>query len=825
MIKNKIKEQTVKNIKIKFLIILGYGISASEIFLYCFWRLLFWLGLFIALWLFNVPAIAGRGSELLASFLFWCGFFYYIWHGVKKLKPISKAQILKRLEKSSGLEHQTLRAAQDKPINNESAESLALWDREIERRKKTIKNLTLFKAKDFICTHDRYALRSLVILSVICGIFINGSHSHHKIIHGIIPLDAGVNSSENNDLTLIITPPSYTNLEQITLHKPQKTPIKTPEGSTLKIILKNHTPHWLGQPYASIDQKKYDLTRTGDATWGLETKIENGQSLKIISSVLRNYTWPLEVIKDAPPNISITDSAKTLSSGEFMIPLLLRDDYGVKDIKIKIEKVEQISDPYPLENIKDVKSVFTPPNTEFNINSVLNYTDHPWAGRAVKITVEAIDHKPQATALAPIEFVLPERIFTHPVAKEIIKIRKDLIRLPLVYDIKTAIKLEDYNQAAIDRELRMALRSAASRLAYSKPSIEVTSSLLDLLWKIALRIEDGNLSLSAQNLREAQKTLEEALNNPDTAPEKLQRLIEEYTMALREYLAEVSREWQKKAQSQNIQTALTPEMIENIMNLDDVANMIEKLRSQILAGDLQAAQTLLSQLSRISDLANPSIEQSLPQDIEDLAQNIKDLSEIIKQQEDLLENTEEQAKLLSQLDEMGIYDPRTKPPFIKSDEYASEQDKIRSRLQQVIARSQKHTLDPEKKLLEADQDMALSKEALAKSQPDHAVIYQQNAIDHLRESQKDTRLQIAQRLQSITGLSINMSAQMRLDPLGRPMGDNGQFPGNDTSDVIIPTEQEKKRVQEIIKEIRQRASERQRPQEQLEYFQRLLNPF
>jgi hypothetical protein len=62
------------------------------------------------------------------------------------------------------------------------------------------------------------------------------------------------------------------------------------------------------------------------------------------------------------------------------------------------------------------------------------------------------------------------------------------------------------------------------------------------------------------------------------------------------------------------------------------------------------------------------------------------------------------------------------------------------------------------------------------------------------------------------------------DPLGRPRRDSvgGRDEG---SDVVVPTEMELQRAREIQEELRRRAGERERPQQELDYIDRLLRRF
>ena len=60
------------------------------------------------------------------------------------------------------------------------------------------------------------------------------------------------------------------------------------------------------------------------------------------------------------------------------------------------------------------------------------------------------------------------------------------------------------------------------------------------------------------------------------------------------------------------------------------------------------------------------------------------------------------------------------------------------------------------------------------------------------------------------------------DPLGRKQGANGsQFGGN----VKVPTQSELQRARNILLELRRRAGERGRPQQELDYIDRLLKQF
>src|SRR4029453_11943389 len=84
-------------------------------------------------------------------------------------------------------------------------------------------------------------------------------------------------------------------------------------------------------------------------------------------------------------------------------------------------RTPQIGLPQPLPGL-DVKKA--------EQVSYHDLTPHPWAGLPVEIRLTAKDALGQTTATEPVQIVLPERDFRHPVARAIIEQRKRLILEP-----------------------------------------------------------------------------------------------------------------------------------------------------------------------------------------------------------------------------------------------------------------------------------------------------------------------------------------------------------------------------------------------------------
>ena len=68
-------------------------------------------------------------------------------------------------------------------------------------------------------------------------------------------------------------------------------------------------------------------------------------------------------------------------------------------------------------------------------------------------------------------------------------------------------------------------------------------------------------------------------------------------------------------------------------------------------------------------------------------------------------------------------------------------------------------------------------------------------------------------------------ADAHRDPLGRPLRDDGSGQSPDENDVQVPEKMEQARSQAIQQELRRREAEKTRPQQELEYLDRLLKQF
>ncbi len=104
-----------------------------------------------------------------------------------------------------------------------------------------------------------------------------------------------------------------------------------------------------------------------------------------------------------------------------------------------------------------------------------------------------------------------------------------------------------------------------------------------------------------------------------------------------------------------------------------------------------------------------------------------------------------------------------------------------------------------------------------------AVADQSRAADALSQALADAQEAVGRQMGEGFGqFGFGPGADGKGDPFGRPPG--GPY-GLANGTVAIPERAEVERIQELLKELRRRAGERDRPSDELDYIKRLLRPF
>lgn len=745
------------------------------------------------------------------------------------------------LETSSGIDHRPLTAWEDNLGYKASANQNKLWLAHRLRMQRLIERLKAPWPGAVVPARDPYAVRGLIVL--LCGIGVMGAWGDvgPRFVRAVNPVLA--NTSGPIDLKVWLTPPAYTQRPPILLDpdalEPVPEPIEVPANTEVLAVV-------TGTERATrlvVDGEGIELSAMDGTSLQHEGVLPDGQRLEIRQSGQVLGAWAIQMIPDRPPVITLTDDPNATSRYRLQFRYGAEDDYGIVGVSGRVERPEETR-AYAKDWAADF-ALSVPPLSPKTVEhqSFHDLTAHPWAGETVTLTLTARDAAGQSGTTEPRPFVLPERVFTHPVAATIIRYRKDLIADPTsaplaARALSRLMEVPDSYGGNVVAHLYMA--SAQSRLDLNKP-LDVLDSVIDLMWRAALRIEDGTFSVAEQALADAEDALNEAIER-GASPEEINRLIARLQRALMEFYQALAEQMPDGSFPMN-----GTEGDLQAMGSEDLAQMMEQLRQLSELGADNAAKEMMANLRDMLDmLRNAALNPMSHPDVEAARNMMEELREITQDQSDMLNESFEQARqqaLNRSREQQGQprrsdrwRGERSQDRSPSSEQTGDDQDQqqnaaaaqseLRQRLGELMGRMAEMTGDLSEDLGEAEQAMRDAEDALGNGAWRSASDAQAEALANLQSGMEGTAQQLMQALaqQGLAGL-IPMPGQA-----GQPFGAMGPNLGPDQGeDVELPSEPDTRglsqRSRAILEEIRRRAGQRLRTQEERQYLRRLLEQF
>ena len=401
------------------------------------------------------------------------------------------------------------------------------------------------------------ARRALLLIGLVAALFAAGGNSWDRLRSAFSPAASSAPSLLRLDAW--VTPPVYTGVAPIVLADGSETigagaetfrALSLPERSEL--IVRAHAPQGEKVTLTTSNEDGSHATlaepKTGKAgkTEGLiefSVALNEPGSADVKIGGQTVAKWRFDLIKDEAPTISLMGNPTTTPRGALRLVYRADDDHGVASAEAKFALAEgedaglaapPIAVPPPVivappsaapkdasgkDTAIKTDPLLEPPLMPLQLphanakrvegSATQDLTAHPWAGLKVRMTLVARDQAGQTGMSAPYEFVLPERKFTKPLAKAVVEQRKKLVREPDSAErVASALDALTIGGEKVieDSFIYLSLRDAYWRLM-SDPSREAIGSVVDQLWSIALRIEDGDMPEAERELKSAQDAL------------------------------------------------------------------------------------------------------------------------------------------------------------------------------------------------------------------------------------------------------------------------------------------------------------------------------
>lgn len=766
-------------------------------------------GLFLVATLFDLWRLVPGWLHLGALVLFGAGVVVALVHGLRRVTMPGEAEAIRRLETASGLEHRPLSLLNDRPATTAGDQlALGLWRVHRQRMAERAGWLRVGMASPRLARHDPLGFRAALLLVLVIAMVAAGGDSGNRLARAFQPNFAGADVGPA-ELTLWLTPPAYTGMAPLFLAAGevrqaalQPTVVVVPSGST--VLARVHGG--FGAPTLEIDDQVIAFDTVDAANFELTATLTTGKRLVVAQNGDPLASWPLSVVADQPPLIEFASPPGRTQRAALMLNYLAEDDYGLVSV---VATVALASDPEQFFTLD-----LPLPRGEATMAEEVSFHDltpHPWAGIDVTIGFTATDALGQVGASEVVATTLPERIFNHPVARRLVEERRKLVLDPSSRG-EVGEALDDIasrpDHFFEDLSVFLGLRSARWRLHYDL-SDGVIESVQDLMWDLALTIEDGPLALAEQVLREAERALLDALAS-NASDAEIDKLVDELLAALDKFLdAMIEQAMARRDEA----PSLADELLQSIER-DQIHDLIEQVRELSRTGSREAARELLAQLQMALENMRASAMMGEGQEQGGEGQEIlRDLEGLMEAQQKLLDETFR----LSQGSGSDV-DPNA------FQQGAARQQAMRDKLGALMRRWGETGQQIPLPLNRADRSMREAHQALMSALAGQAISPQTRSLQQMRDGAQsilETLMEQAGRAPPRPGGMVGGLGD-NLDPLGRGMLGRGQ---QDDGGTRLPDPSVLQRSRDILDELYRRAGEFHRPELEREYIHRLLKRF
>jgi uncharacterized protein (TIGR02302 family) len=746
-------------------------------------------GLFAAAALFDLlsPLPWALHALILAGTITGIGLCLYF--SFRDVRVPAWSEGARRLERSSGLKHRPISESGDAMAAGAGdAMAEALWSLHVKALLASIGRLKLAWPSPGLPRRDPRALRFVVLAVVIVGVAIAGWDSSRRLWAGFNDTSAATRAS----VDAWIDPPPYTGLAPVYL-----TPglaLAVPAGSTLNLRV-----HGAGHPPGlSLDSDTPAAAGFNGAQgeYAATYRILSDAGVRVRSGGRAIGDWRITAIPDHPPSIAFAAPPSKTEHAALKLTYKASDDYGVTAIRAIITPRGRHAKPLviDLDLATSAKSL--------SQSSYRDLTAHPYAGLDVDIVLQAADGLGQVTQTKPVRFRLPSRVFTNPLARALIEQRQALATATTPEERSRVVAMLDAltiaPQLFYDKQsgVYTAIRAARWGLAHAG-HVEDVQHVEDLLWQIAVGLERGGLLSAAEELRRLQAMIAQALAS-GAPQEVIDELLQRYQEAMQRYMQALAANPPQGADQ-------APPPGTRTLSQQDLQALLKAIQQLAESGDREGAARMMALLQNM--LENLKLSSGgggngdTPQN-RALSDAIKGLSDLMGKQRGLLDKTFK-----------GRQGEHVDPKDMQK-----QQGDIEKQLGDIEKKLGDQKVPQPSDLGRAGRSMGQSGDELGSSDLNGSSVDQKNALDALRGAANDLEGRLAKQM----GQDPNGQEDGAEDPLGRQTGRTAPNLGDG---VKVPGPSEMKRAHDILMELRRRAAERGRPQQELDYIDRLLKQF
>ncbi|MDI2113663.1 DUF4175 family protein [Commensalibacter nepenthis] len=781
---------------------------------------------------------------------------------IKHIPLPSFKERLQRLEQINKLSHQPLQTLYDTPVQENSQE---VWNHHLKRIYKNFPKLKV----NFPRIFKRYLLLNRIAIVTLCiftAIFV--SHHHSSSSRLLSAMRPGY-----DDITMPlpkiqawIIPPAYSGTAPIYIKSITET-IATDPKARLHIALSDlkQAPDLIN-PEKNIVLDYISTQQLENNQWQVEGTIQNSGKLEIKSRGRIIATWTFNLPKNLPAQITWTAPIqKSQYDWKTAFPFKATQHYGIQSLTLTVTLPKDSK--HPKENILS----YTLPLGDHpkNITQTIykDLSNSIWAGSHAQAMLSATDVTGQISKSEIVDFTLPKRVFSSPIAQKLDQIRQSYgtDQLSRTDTINALIQLQNIPDTFNDYDLFLNYIGIIYYLENARNNTsQVKTEALSRLWELTIDTEErknsnseiakANIEIRAaqanvqEQLDKMQKLGKENITNQDR--QELNRRLERLQNAVAQKMIAMARQNAKDhpqdSDGKEVQFTSTRSF----------QDMFKEMSKTMENGDMDKAMQQLEYTNQVlSTMRNATAE-----DLKKLEDHVKSQKEMEKLTKDLEALTKKQQDLLNQsyarlnqsvpillrpnqdlnqlstpelLKQITPQKPAEKheQPLPSAEQTAQAQQTLKEELKKIQEQIQAITKQPIQNLDEAQQDMDEAHQFLQDKNDQKAAEAQQKALVDLQKGKQSAKENMQQQAQKFSNFfpvftantpqedpsSANKASRdKKNDPLGR-----SNDPNNNPIDLSGNTSSARK----IEDELRKRADDPNRSEKDLDYIYRLLNMF
>ena len=596
---------------------------------------LFVVILFLAVSWLGAWLVAPRALRVAGVVLFALGVLIALAPLVRLRWPAAR-DIAARLDRDSGAAHRPATSLADNLANPDDPMTRAMWAAHQAELARSVEATEVKPPAPRMVERDPYALRFGVAMMAFAAAVAAGPELYGRLAAAFDWRGGDAElAAAGSRIDAWIDPPAYAGRPAVVIDVASAAPQTLTAFEDSVLVVRGEPGTVATKVEGAIAPVDDTAKSAGRAPAERRWTIHGDGRATILRGGTKAAEVAFSVIASGAPTIGLTADPQANLSGSLSLAYRIEDRYGVTGARARFALPHDPAKPAPRSLASPPEAGLETPgaaNGTGEAHSTLDLSEHPWAGTKVTMTLSATSVSGKTGQSAPAEVTLPQRPFRNPLARALVEERRDLI-----LDPDHAPKRIDAALAglAVAPELFKTPASVYLGLKQARTALDGARSdadLLDvaqLLWTMALQIEEGDSTKAQRDLRAAEEALREALKR-GASDDEIRRLMQNLREAAERFAAEMAQKAERNSQQ-------TPQ--ESDQQIQSLDKLLDKLDETARNGSREEAEAMLDQMQNMfENMQSAESEEESPAERQ-LRKQIDELGKLMRDQQALRDDT------------------------------------------------------------------------------------------------------------------------------------------------------------------------------------------